>query len=129
MYILQYFYKPLASGEATYLQIIKQFKLLLLQKIVQDGDEMPSRRMLAVRMGVNPMTVQKAFAELETIGLLNTPHGKASVVQISEEQMRILRGELLEREITGVVAMAKTIGVTANDLSKMINDAYGGFQL
>ncbi|MCL2604994.1 MAG: GntR family transcriptional regulator [Defluviitaleaceae bacterium] len=118
--MLDLFVKPTPGNEPVYLQIIKQFKLLVLQRHFKDGDEIPSRRMLAVQMGVNPMTVQKAFAELETGGLVQTPPNAKSVAFVDEAKLNTIRRELLEGQIDALVETAVGVGVGEADLMKMV---------
>ena len=48
-----------------YLQIILFIKRGIIGGTIKNGDELPSRRVLSALLGVNPNTVQKAFAPLE----------------------------------------------------------------
>ena len=114
------FVKPTPGGEPVYLQIIKQFKLLILQGQLKNGDEIPSRRMLAAQLAVNPNTVQKAFAELEKEGLINTPPNAKSVVYADESMFARLHVELLEGQISAIVAAAKGAGLNRRQLVSMI---------
>ena len=109
------------SGEPVYLQIIRNFKQLILQGQIKDGDEVPSRRILAAQLGVNPNTVQKAFAELEKEQLIQTPPNAKSVVLISNDMLTNLRVELLETHVTTMVDAAIGVGITLNELVKMIS--------
>jgi len=90
---------------------------------------MPSRRMLAVRMGVNPMTVQKAYEMLEEMGLLHTPSGKNSVIRVDAARINAIRAEIFERELTNLVTTAMTMGITGDELAQTIKETYGRFQL
>ena len=114
------FNKPNPGGEAIYLQIIRQFKLLVLQGRLKNGDEVPSRRMLAAQLGVNPNTVQKAFVELEKEGLIETPPNAKSVVNADDAVFARLRGELLEGQVSGVVDAAMGAGLSCEQLVLMI---------
>ena len=48
-----------------YVQILLYIKRGVVAGTIMDGDELPSRRMLSARLGVNPNTVQKAYRMLE----------------------------------------------------------------
>jgi len=60
---------------------------------------MPSVRALAVEAGVNPNTMQKALADLESQGLLNTR--RASGRTVTEDERLIMR--LKDQTSTGYV--------------------------
>jgi DNA-binding transcriptional regulator YhcF (GntR family) len=118
------FTKPTSGGEPVYLQIIKQFKFLIIQGKLKHGDEIPSRRILAAEMGVNPMTVQKAFVELETSGLVYTPPNAKSRVHADEAVLSQLRTELLENQISALVQTAGSLGVGEEVLMKMVKAVF-----
>ena len=114
------FSKPSSGGEPVYLQIVRQFKLLMLQGRLKNGDEIPSRRLLAAQLSVNPNTVQKAFVELEKDGLIKTPPNAKSVVLANEAVLARLREELLEAQINTMVAVAKSAGLSYEQLVHLI---------
>ena len=60
------------DGTPIYLQIIRYIQQGLAAGTIQDGDELPSRRVVSALLAVNPNTVQRALAELEGTGLLHT---------------------------------------------------------
>ena len=102
------------------MQIIRQFKLLVLQGRLANGDEVPSRRLLAAQLGVNPNTVQKAFVELEKDGLIETPPNAKSVVHVNEAALARLREEILEVQVSALVELAKSMGLDSEQLVTMI---------
>ena len=120
------FVKPNPGGEPVYLQIIRQFKLLLLQGRLQNGDEVPSRRLLAAQLGVNPNTVQKAFAELEKDGLIETPPNAKSVVHANDAALARLRKEILEAQVSVLVEIARSTGLNSEQLASMIYAQWEG---
>ena len=48
--------------------------------VLKDGDRLPSVRNLALKLGVNPNTVAKAYQELERQGIIYTVPGRGSFV-------------------------------------------------
>ena len=118
------FKKLTPGGEPPSAQIIKQFKLLVLRGLIKDGDEIPARRKLAVHLGVNPLTVQKAFFELEEAGLVRSSPSVKSVVRVDDEMLIILRGELLDRQVTELVVTAVSAGVGCDEMIEMVKSVY-----
>lgn len=55
----------LEEDRPIYLQIIRHIQRGIVSGAIQDGDELPSRRVLSARLGVNPNTIQKAYRMLE----------------------------------------------------------------
>ena len=62
----------------VYEQIVEQAERLLLSGQMKPGDAMPSVRGLATELGVNPNTIQKAYAELEHRGMTTSVPGRGS---------------------------------------------------
>ena len=65
----------LEEGMPIYLQIIRYLERGIAAGTVRDGDELPSRRVLSARLGVNPNTIQKAFRALEEAGVITSRAG------------------------------------------------------
>jgi GntR family transcriptional regulator len=57
------------SSRPVYEQIIEQFKRLILVGSLKPDEQIPSVRALSLDLSVNPNTVQKAYNELELIGI------------------------------------------------------------
>lgn len=66
------------DGVPIYLQMIRHVKQGLAAGTVQNGDELPSRRILSAMLAVNPNTVQKAYRQLEEEGLIQSRPGAGS---------------------------------------------------
>ena len=60
------------SGKPVYLQMVDQVKAAAASGAVRDGDPLPSIRPLAEELRVNRNTVAKAYAELESQGVIQT---------------------------------------------------------
>ncbi len=65
----------------VYEQIVEQTERLLLSGQMKPGDAMPSVRGLATELGVNPNTIQKAYAELEHRGMTTSVPGRGSFLR------------------------------------------------
>ena len=53
-----------------YEQLVDNVKLLVLRGDLKKNDFLPSVRSLAKELGINPNTIQKAYAELERQGII-----------------------------------------------------------
>ena len=69
-----------ASTEPIYRQIAQQLRRLIASGRLAPGEELPSVRDVAGRQAINPMTVSRAYAQLEAEGLLERRRGKGMVV-------------------------------------------------
>jgi GntR family transcriptional regulator len=80
------------AGTAVYRQIVEQIRFQVASGVLQAGQELPSTRALAAAQHINPMTVSKAYAELERCKVLvrrpGRPHLVARVAEENEQQNR-----------------------------------------
>ena len=53
-----------------YEQVTDKFQILILNGVLPPGSQMPSVRQLATELSVNPNTIQRAYMELEKLGLI-----------------------------------------------------------
>lgn len=104
-----------------YLQIIGYIKRGIVAGTIQDGDEMPSRRVLSALLGVNPNTVQKAYALLEEQGIIHSRSGAKSCVILEEGKAEAIRDELLEHTVREAVGSLKQMGVSRADALALID--------
>ena len=69
-----------ADAEPIYRQIVAQVRRLVIGGQLQAGDALPSVRGVAAHHAINPMTVSKAYSQLEAEGVLLRLRGKGMVV-------------------------------------------------
>ena len=112
----------LEDNVPIYLQIVGYIKRGIVAGTIENGAEMPSRRMLSALLGVNPNTVQKSYAMLEEEGLIHSRSGAKSCVAADEAAIRRLRGELLGQNLKTVIDAMKQMGMTLADAQSALAD-------
>ena len=112
----------LEDNVPIYLQIVGYIKRGIVAGTIENGAEMPSRRMLSALLGVNPNTVQKSYAMLEEEGLIHSRSGAKSCVAADEAAIRRLRGELLGQNLRTVIDAMKQMGMTLADAQAALAD-------
>ena len=105
----------LEGDSPIYLQILRYVKRGIVAGIIRDGDELPSRRMLSTRLGVNPNTVQKAYHLLEEEGLIQSRSGAKSCMVLDGQRVAVIREELLEADARNAVKILKQMGVSRKE--------------
>ncbi|NCB51176.1 MAG: GntR family transcriptional regulator [Clostridia bacterium] len=100
------------DGSPIYMQIIRHIKRGVVAGTIQNLDEMPSRRVLSARLGVNPNTVQKAYRMLEEEHIIESHSGAKSYVMISGAQVGKIREQLLESSAQATIRDMKQMGVS-----------------
>ena len=80
------------------------------------GDELPATRSLSTELGVNPMTISKAYNLLERDGVLERRPGRPLVVKaLDEEELGIEKLDQLRNSLAGAVRAAHQLGVPTED--------------
>ena len=115
------------GGAARDLSLIHIFRYIqqgLAAGTIQDGDELPSRRVVSALLAVNPNTVQKAFKLLEDEGLATSRAGAKSCIQASPQQIEALRQAMLEREMQAMVDAARRMGLSREEAHRLLDALY-----
>lgn len=115
---------PLEEGVPIYVQIVRHVKRGIVSGSVQDGDELPSRRVLSAQLGVNPNTVQKAYRLLEDEGIISSHAGAKSAVTLTPERRAVIRGELLAQTAEQVARTLRQIGVDLEEARALLERAW-----
>jgi GntR family transcriptional regulator len=68
------------SGIPLYEQIAHQLQLLIEKSALSPGDQLPTTRQLAVKLGINFNTVARAYRILDQEGLISTQPGRGTYV-------------------------------------------------
>jgi GntR family transcriptional regulator len=100
------------SGVPFFRQIMDQVRLHIASGRLEPGDELPSIRQLAVPLGVNPMTISKAYNLLERDGVLDRRPGRPLVVAVqADERLTAERIAAVRRALAPVVALCRELSV------------------
>ena len=110
----------LEEGMPIYLQIIRYLERGIAAGTVRDGDELPSRRVLSARLGVNPNTIQKAFRALEEAGVITSRAGAKSEVSLTPERAAAIRRRLLEEDAAALVGALKQMGLDREQAAALV---------
>jgi GntR family transcriptional regulator len=104
------------SDVPVYRQLMEQVKFLIASGQLQAGDELPSTRTLSAELGVNPMTISKAYSYLERDSVLERRPGRPLVVKaFTAEQIRTRKVDLLRDSLTSTVTMVRQLEIDAEE--------------
>lgn len=109
---LQFQVSP-TSGVPIYRQIMDQVRAMMAGGRLSPGDVLPSVRQMAADLGVNMMTVSKAYAKLEAEQVLERSRGKGMIVaaNLSHGSVAQRQQEVRPYLETGIVR-ARQLGLT-----------------
>ena len=98
------------GNSPIYMQVVDFIKRGLASGEIVYGDELPSRRVLSALLGINPNTVQKAYALLEGEELISSHSGAKSFVSASDEKITQIKAELTEEGGRRAIEILKAAG-------------------
>lgn len=114
-----------SSGVPIYRQIMDQVRAMVAGRRLADGDMLPSIRQLAGDLEVNMMTVSKAYARLETEGLLDRVRGTGMRVRWGKPA-----GTATERQkelaplVDALATRAMQLGLTETQVTSLIRQTF-----
>lgn len=103
------------DSRPLYQQVKDSLRRMMLTGLLEPDEKLPSVRSLATQLAINPNTIQRAYAELETEGHIYSVAGRGSFVSAGD-------GEHLRRiaELTGrlvpLLEELKSLGYTREQL-------------
>jgi GntR family transcriptional regulator len=111
------------SGVPVYRQLMDQVRFQIASGVLEPGDELPSTRILSGELGVNPMTISKAYSYLERDGLVERRPGRPLVVKaLPREDIEDRKSEQLRQSLVAPVTVARQLGLDPADALSLFED-------
>ena len=106
-----------SGTKPIYAQITNQIQAAIISGTLQEGDALPSIRLLAKELRISVITTKRAYEDLEKAGFINTVPGKGCFVAkqntaLHKEETRKRVHQLLQQ----VVDTARTAGITPREI-------------
>jgi GntR family transcriptional regulator len=117
------------SGKPVYLQLVDQIRYAAASGGLRPGESLPSIRPLAEELRVNRNTIAKAYAELESQGVIETLPGKGCFLRENNTPFtKGVRQKLLLKEIDEAVVTAHHLQVDRKTFLSMIEERLDYFE-
>ena len=87
------------------------------------GERLPSVRELAAEAGVNPNTMQRAMADLESRGLAVANRTAGRCVTNDMETIKALRTGLVKEQVAWFLEKMRDLGYTGDEIRAVLEDA------
>lgn len=114
------------SAVPVYAQLVAQVKAAVAAGVLRPGEALPSLRELAGQLRVNPLTVARAYRELDAQGIIVTEHGRGSFIgPVAEAAQAAFREEALHAAVSRLLAEAAHLGATPEELRAAIDERIG----
>lgn len=112
------------SSRPIYLQIIDEIKRGVARSHLAPGDKLPSQRELAETIRVNPNTVQRAYREMEAMGLVETRRGEGTFIREDESLLQTIRSDMAQEAVDNFIRQVMALGLSETDVMHLVNEAY-----
>ena len=110
----------LDSDRPIYAQIVDRLKHEIVSGFYPPGSRLPSVRDLAAQASVNPNTMQRALAELEARGLLETQRTAGRTVTGDVEKIAQTRRALAQTLVHHFYHQAAALGLTKAEIAALL---------
>ena len=116
-----------SSGVPVFRQVMDQVRFYIAGGLLRPGDELPATRSLSAELGVNPMTISKAYNLLERDGVLARRPGKPLVVAaLDAGEIQIEKVEQLRTSLAEAVRVARQLGVPPDEALSIYKELLQG---
>ena len=107
-----------------YRQIMRQITEAIAGGRLQRGDKLASHRELSEQLVIAPLTVKKAYDELEALGYIETQRGRGTFVCAAlPETARVRQLGHLEEAARKLLAQAYLAGLSFPDAVSLLEEA------
>lgn len=113
----------LKSRKPIYEQLIENIKMMIIQKVLNIDEQLPSVRSLAQELTINPNTIQRAYRELEREGFIYSLPGRGSFVSDVNAAVNKERSQMLTEDLERIIKELLYLDVPADNLKSIIDQA------
>ncbi len=111
-----------SNDAPIYAQLIEQIKAAIVTGQFPPGERLPSVRDIAAEAGVNPNTMQRAFAELEREGLVHSQRTSGRCVTEEQTVIDRTKAALAEKHIVAFLSAMAALGYNGSEAATALND-------
>ena len=117
------------AGKPVYLQLVDQVRYAAASGMLRPGEPLPGIRPLAEELRVNRNTIAKAYAELESQGIVETQPGKGCFLKANHSPFtKTVRDNLLLKEIDEAVVTAHHLQINRDTFLEMVKERLDHFE-
>ena len=112
------------SDVPIYMQIRNQIVMGISSGELEAGEQLPTVRALSSEIGINTMTVSKAYQILKSEGYILTDRKNGARVRTEINQSKTLGSQNTE-ELKRIVSEARLSGISKEEFENLINEMWG----
>jgi len=113
-----------SSHVPIYLQIADAVRAAVAAGVYRPGEALPSLRAMAIKIHVNPNTVQRAYDDLEREGLIYSQRGRGlCVAERGTASAQSLAGDGVRRALDEAIRAGQVAGMSASQVRRIFDAA------
>lgn len=111
-----------SGQEPIYAQITRQIKAKILNGELQQGDALPSIRLLAKELRISVITTKRAYEDLEADGFITTMPGRGSFVAPQNPALHWEESlKQMEEHLQHAIDAARRGGITKDEVRETLD--------
>ncbi|WP_077213514.1 GntR family transcriptional regulator [Bacillus dakarensis] len=114
------------SRKPIYEQLVDKMKELIINEVFIADEQLPSVRIMAKDLTINPNTIQKAYRELESQGYIYSIKGKGSFVSPTGPKQNDEKIMKMKNDLLKLLSEAIYLGITAEEIVFMVREVEAG---
>lgn len=103
-----------------YEQIVNQVEKYIALGLLKANEQLPSVRQVAFDLGINPNTIQRAYAELERKGVIVSVVGKGTFVSDKTDEVVKDKIDGIIDSISENITILKSLGLSDKEIKNKI---------
>lgn len=104
-----------------YIQIMDRIKMDIVTQKLKANDKLPSVREMSSILKVNPNTLQRAYQELERLGIVYTQRGMGTFVGERDTMVDELKQEMAREVMDSFILRMKRLGFSEQEIIERIS--------
>lgn len=112
------------ANKPIYLQIVDNIKDRIINGDFSPGEKLPSVRDFAAQMAVNPNTMQRALAQLESEGLIYTERTSGRFVSLDDKTIKTTKDEQARNITKKYVQEMQALHYSLAEINTLVSESY-----
>ena len=123
--MMNYEFFEIDDKSPIYYQIVQLIKKTIVIGELKPGEKLPSVREMSSILGVNQNTLQRAYSELESLGITVTKRGLGSYVVDDEDKIEKLRIDMGTEMVEKFIKDISSINMSIESAIKLLRGSEG----
>jgi GntR family transcriptional regulator len=111
------------NPDPLYKQVTNQIKDAIANGSVEPNMKLPSIRAMSEELKISPITIKRAYTDLEKEGYIITRAGLGSfVADVNHDKLRAEKLAEISKEIDSLLIIARKFGISKDEIMKIFKE-------